>query len=112
LRYRDALVDTARTLVMAMEQYWSTGQRHGDLNFGDILFDLKARRMSVIDGGVRADCRVCSDTAKIPSPAVADLGRLLWETAYDLIDPVRIQPVESCWGQRIAYPKSLAGRHG
>src|SRR5262249_2387660 len=97
---RDALVDAARTLVMAMEQYWSTGQRHGDLNFGNILFDLKTRRMSAIDGGVRADCRVCSDTAKISSPAVADLGHLLWETAYYLIliDLVRSQPVESCGG--------------
>jgi hypothetical protein len=84
-----AILDAARTFAMAMEQYWSSGRRHGDLNFGNALLDLETKRISFIDAGTRADCRVCSDVTKFTSAIVCDLAHFLWEVAHDLSDLVR-----------------------
>ena len=85
------LLDAARTFAMTMEEYWSSGRRHGDLNFGNILFDMEAKRISLIDAGTRADCRVCNDDTKWPSAATSDLAHLLWEVARDIRDLARSQ---------------------
>ena len=58
---------------MAMEQCWSNGRRHGDLHFGNVLFDIGAKKISLIDAGsTRADCRICNDVTKFQS-AVAPI---------------------------------------
>jgi hypothetical protein len=88
-----ALADAACAFAIAMEAYWSAGQRHGDLNFGNVLFDLSAKKISLIDAGTRADCRVCCGTQYLQPTAVGDLAHLLWEMATDLKDLVRHQAV-------------------
>jgi O-antigen/teichoic acid export membrane protein len=82
------LLDAARTFAMAIEQYWSSGRRHGDLNFGNVLFDLEAKKISFIDAGTPADCRICSNITKFQSAPVCDLSHLLWEVAHDVTDLV------------------------
>jgi hypothetical protein len=85
------LIDAARTFAMTMERYWSTGQRHGDLNLGNVLFDIEEKTISFIDAGTGADCRVCSDRIKYPSGAVTDIAHLLFEIASDMKNLVRGQ---------------------
>ncbi len=90
----DALISevfrgAARTVATAMEQYWSSGRRHGDLNLGNLLFDLEANTISIIDAGTRADCRICSDVTKFRSSTVCDLAHLLWEVGHDVTDLVK-----------------------
>ena len=76
------LLDAARTFAMAMEQCWSTGRRHGDLNFGNVLFDIEAKKISLIDAGTRADCRICNDVTKFQSAEASDLAHVLSEVAH------------------------------
>jgi O-antigen/teichoic acid export membrane protein len=82
-------LEAARTFAMAMEQCWSSGRRHGDLHLGNILFDIEAKNISIIDPGWREDCRVCNDVTKFKSAAVADLTHVLWELAIDAMDLIR-----------------------
>jgi O-antigen/teichoic acid export membrane protein len=82
-------LDAARAFAMAMEQCWSSGRRHGDLHLGNILFDIEAKKISLIDPGWREDCRVCNGVTKFKSAAVADLTHVLWELAIDVMDLIR-----------------------
>ncbi len=83
------VLDAARTFAMAMELYWCSGRRHGDLNLRNVLFDLEAKNISFIDAGTRADCRICSNIIKSQSAEVCDLAHLLFEVAHDVTDLVR-----------------------
>jgi O-antigen/teichoic acid export membrane protein len=83
------VLEAACTFVAAMERYWSSGRRHGDLNLGNVLLEPETKRMSIIDAGTRADCRICSDITRFRSAAACDLAHLLWEVAHDLSDLVR-----------------------
>ena len=85
------LVGAARAFAMAMEQYWSSGRRHGDLNFRNVLFDIETKGISVIDPGAWQDCRICNDGTIFQSAAAADLGHLLWELGIDIMDTIKSQ---------------------
>jgi O-antigen/teichoic acid export membrane protein len=82
-------LDAAYAFAMTMGLYWSSGRRHGDLNFGNVLFDIEAKKISLIDAGSRGDCRVCDDFTKCRSAAASDLAHMLWEAAHDVMDLVR-----------------------
>ena len=82
-------LDAAYAFAMTMGLYWSSGRRHGDLNFGNVLFDIEAKKISLIDAGSRGDCRVCDDFTKCQSAAASDLAHMLWEAAHDVMDLVR-----------------------
>lgn len=87
------LIDAARAFAMAMEQYWSSGRRHGDLNFRNVLFDIESKGISVIDAGSRQDCRICNDSTILQSAAATDLGHLVWELGIDIMDTIKSQTV-------------------
>jgi hypothetical protein len=84
------IIDAARTLAMALEQCWSSGRRHGDLNFGNVLFDIDAKNISFIDAGTRDDCRICNGVIN-QSAATSDLAHLLWEVTHVVMDLIRSQ---------------------
>lgn len=85
--------EAARIFAMAMEYYWSSGRLHGDLNLGNVLYDLAVKTISLIDPGTRADCRICSDVTKFQSGVVCDLAHLLWEVSHDCKKPQLSMPL-------------------
>ncbi len=88
------LPDAARTFAMAMELCWSNGLRHGDLHLGNVLFDIGAKKISLIDAGAtRADCPICNDVTKFQSAVASDLAHLLSVIAIDIMDLARGQTV-------------------
>lgn len=76
----------ARAFAGAMEQCWSSGQRHGDLGLSNVLFDFEARTISVIDAGTRESCRTCSEIARFPSAQASDLAHALCDVVRDITD--------------------------
>ncbi len=86
------LHEAAGAFARAMEQCWSTGQRHGDLGLRNALFDIEAKTISLIDAGTRESCRTCSEVAKFPSPAASDLAHVLCEVVRDVTDLIGSPP--------------------
>ena len=72
--------------AIAMQQCWSSGQRHGDLGLRNVLFDIEAKRISFIDAGTRESCQACSDLLKFPCAVSADLAHILCDVAKDVTD--------------------------
>ncbi len=84
----DALQDAAHPFAIAMAQYWSSGRRHADLGLRNVLFDIEAKKISLIDPGTSDSCRTCSDIVKFPSAAASDLAHILCDVETDVMDLV------------------------
>lgn len=82
----EVLQDAAHVFAIAMQQCWSSGQRHGDLGLRNVLFDIEAKRISFIDAGTRESCQACSDLLKFPCAVSADLAHILCDVAKDVTD--------------------------
>jgi O-antigen/teichoic acid export membrane protein len=82
----ESIRNAARAFTGAMERCWLSGRRHGDLGLSNLLFDLEARTISVIDAGTRESCRTCSEIAKFPSAQAADLAHALCDMVRDITD--------------------------
>jgi O-antigen/teichoic acid export membrane protein len=80
------LTDTSKAFVMAMQQCWSIGLRHGDLGVHNAIFDVEAKQISFIDTGTRESCPVCSDYSRSQSAAAFDLAHVLYDVALDVMD--------------------------
>lgn len=81
----ELLNDAAEAFATAMEWCWASGRRHGDLGLRNVLFDLKAKKISLIDVGTRESCRTCSETDKFRSPVVSDLAHVLCDAVRDVM---------------------------
>jgi hypothetical protein len=75
---------------MAMQQCWSTGERHGDLGLPNILFDLENKEVSFIDAGTV--CHICNDCTNVLAPA-REIGHFLDDVATDLNGLIGRSPV-------------------
>jgi len=82
------MLDAARAFTAAMEGYWSSGRRHGDLALQNILFDIEAKEISIIDAGTGESCQTCNVAIKQLATA-SDLAHLLWSVAIDVWDLIR-----------------------
>ena len=75
-----------RALVAAMREVWSLGQLHGDLGLQNILYDIQARNLSLVDPGTQECCGVCNDVTNGWRPAVLELGHILRDLGTDVRD--------------------------
>jgi len=82
----DILDTLGRGFVAAMRECWSSGQIHGDLGLQNILYDIQARNLSLIDPGTRECCCVCNDATNGWRPAVLELGHILRDLGTDVRD--------------------------
>jgi hypothetical protein len=82
------LLDAARGFVTTMQQCWSDGRCHGDLGVHNVLFDIEAKKISLIDPGTLESCPVCNDCTRSQSPAVLDLAHTLYDVTLDVSDLV------------------------
>jgi O-antigen/teichoic acid export membrane protein len=88
----ELLNTAAQAFAGAMEQYWASGKRHGDLGLRNVLFDVDAKTISLIDAGTRESCLTCSDTIRFPCAKVSDLAHVLCDTVRDLADLIGSAP--------------------
>ena len=84
----DVLESIGRAFVAAMQKSWSRGQLHGDLGLQNILYDIEARNLSLIDPGTLESCSVCNETDKSWRPAVLELGHILRDLGTDVRDMI------------------------
>src|SRR5260370_2189380 len=82
------LESIGRAFVAAMQKIWSRGQLHGDLGLQNILYDIEARNLSLIDPGTLESCSVCNDPDKSPHPPVLELCHILRGLVTDLRDMI------------------------
>jgi hypothetical protein len=82
------LESIGRAFVAAMQKSWSRGQLHGDLALQNILYDIEARNLSLIDPGTLECCSVCNDPDKSRRPAVLELGHILRDLGTDVRDMI------------------------
>src|SRR5712691_12407635 len=71
-----------------MKKSCSRGQLHGDLALQNILYDIEARNMSLIDPGTLECCSVCNNPNKSRRPAVLELGHILRDLGTDVRDMI------------------------
>jgi O-antigen/teichoic acid export membrane protein len=74
-----------QAFARAMEHCWAGGHRHGDLGLRNLLFDARAKTISLIDPGTRESCRTCSEVAKFRCSKVSDLAHLLCDVVRDVM---------------------------
>jgi hypothetical protein len=84
----EVLDGAERSLAAAMEQSWSRGQIHGDLAPRNLLCDVEAKALSLVDPGTLESCRVCSEIARGWPPAVLDLAHMLSVLGTDVADAI------------------------
>src|SRR5260370_3298688 len=83
------LESIGRAFVAAMQKSWSRGQLHGDLGLQNILYDIEARNLSLIDPGTLESCSVCNDPGQSRHPPVLELGHILPDLAPDVAAMIR-----------------------
>ncbi len=73
-------------IIAVVNRLWSEGQIHGDLTFDNILCDVGARDLSLVDPGVRTICPFGDDdrTRRWGAPA-HDLGHLLHDMGVAIL---------------------------
>ena len=81
-----ALDSAGRVLVAVMQDCWSRGQLHGDLAPQNILCDVDAKTLSLIDPGTPESCLDCNRDRKDSASAVFDLAHLLWAWGIERAD--------------------------
>ncbi len=81
-----ALDFAGRVLVAALTESWSRGQVHGDLAPQNILCDVDAKALSLIDPGTPESCLDCNHVNKGSDSAVFDLAHMLWAWGTDRAD--------------------------
>jgi O-antigen/teichoic acid export membrane protein len=82
---KEALESIADVVIAAMEHYWSkTTHIHGDLNFDNILCDVVARSLSLVDSGVVENDFLCDAVTRNWFPASRDLAYLLYDTGVSV----------------------------
>lgn len=81
-----ALETASAAFAAAMQNAWARGLIHGDLGLRNILFDMEAKTLALIDPGTLESCRVCNAAQHAPHAAAMDLGHLLVELVTDVND--------------------------
>lgn len=82
----DVLRSLGETMVRGMRQSWSHGQMHGDLGLQNILYDVKAQQLTLIDPGTPECCVVCMQMERRWKPEVLELGHILRDLGTDIRD--------------------------
>jgi O-antigen/teichoic acid export membrane protein len=82
----EILQSAGQAFAVAMAESWSRGQIHGDLGPRNILFDVPAKVVSLIDPGTWESCAVCNGEDNGLRPATLDLGHLLSDLGTDVTD--------------------------
>ena len=77
------LRDAACAFAAALQQYWSSGQRHGDLTLDNVLFDDEAKQISFIDAEM-IDHSCSNDTKRFTM--ASELATLLSGIVTDVMD--------------------------
>jgi O-antigen/teichoic acid export membrane protein len=77
------IVEAAQTCAMAIQSYWSAGERHGDFGLPNILFDPERHLMSFIDTGTIDTCRICNECTNESVPE-REIAHLLCSVTMDL----------------------------
>jgi len=80
----ERLDELGRVLACAMLDNWAQRKLHGDLGLQNMLYDLKGRRLSLVDPGTRECCVVCNEPSHRWSPAILELGHILRDLGTDV----------------------------
>jgi O-antigen/teichoic acid export membrane protein len=81
------VLETASAAFAAiMQNAWARGLIHGDLGLRNVLFDIEARTLALVDPGTLESCLICNTAARTPHAAAFDLGHLLAELVTDVND--------------------------
>ena len=80
----EMLRDAACAFAAALQQYWSSGQRHGDLTLDNVLFDDEAKQISFIDAEMIENYSCNSDTKRLTM--ASELATLLSGIVTDVMD--------------------------
>jgi hypothetical protein len=84
---RQALLQEAgEAFAGAMHRVWTTGIKHGDLGLRNLMFDLDARTISIVDPAAE-ECEPCLRGPSV-SAAALDLGHMIAELTTDVNDLV------------------------
>jgi hypothetical protein len=81
------ILETASVaLADAAQNVWARDLIHGDLGLRNVLFDMEAKTLGLVDPGTLESCLVCNAAAHAPHAAALDLGHLLAELVTDVND--------------------------
>jgi O-antigen/teichoic acid export membrane protein len=80
----DVLDSGPRAIAAALKEYWSSGHPYGELALGNILSDIDARELALVDSGVRHNSHFCNGVARRWYPASRDLAYLLYDLGVEI----------------------------
>ena len=82
----EVLRTAAGAFAAAMQDVWAQGLIHGDLGLRNVMFDLEAKTLALIDPGTPESCCTCNKETHACCAAALDLGHLLVELGTDVND--------------------------
>lgn len=83
----ELLREAGEAFAAAMQTIWSSSTKHGDLGLRNLLFDIDARTISILDPAAE-ECATCRHGMPAFSAAALDLGHLVTELTTDVNDLV------------------------